>query len=279
MAGASLTRLNESGAAAAEPEAPTLSELQSAFQNALVCGDDGILDSVLDSSRTSRGVLFGVYRHAYVSRLVDVVRNDHKLLHAYLGDEAFSKVARAYIAARPSRNQNARWFSQGLPDFLAATELENPEAAELAALERMVNDAFDAADAPVLSTTDLAVIPPDEWAGLKFVPHPSCRRLDLQTNAYAIWAALKDDAVPPPALKLKEAECVVAWRRDVTPLMRRMGGQEAMMWSEAGKGIPFGALCELVAIYDDPDGAAMRAAQHLQGWISAGMLSKASVAN
>lgn len=275
MAGTSSAR-KQSEAAKPKPAVQTLSELQSAFQSALMSGDDDILNSILDSSRTNRGVLFGVYRHAYVSRLVDVVRTDHRLLHLYLGDEAFTRIARAYIAARPSRNQNARWFSHGLPDFLAETEIEHREVAELAGLERMVNDAFDAADAPVLSIADLAAIPPEEWANLRFEPHPSCRRLDLQTNAYAIWAALKDDATPPSALSLKEAERIVAWRRDVTPLMRRMGGEEAMMWSEAGKGVPFGALCELVAIFDDPDGAAMRAAQHLQGWIAAGMLSTAT---
>jgi hypothetical protein len=257
-------------------EALTLAELQSAFQRAVMSGDDNILNSILDNSRTNRGVLFGVYRHAYVSRLIDIVRNDHRLLHRYLGDEAFAKTARAYIAARPSRTQNARWFSHGLPDFLAEAEIEHPEVAELAGLERMVNDAFDAADGPVLAISDLAAIPPEEWTGLKFVPHPSARHLDLATNAYAIWAALKDDTPPPPASKLKEVERIVAWRRDVTPLMRRMAGEEAMMWNEADKGVPFGVLCELVATYDDPDGAAMRAAQYLQGWIAAGMLSNAA---
>jgi hypothetical protein len=98
---------------AAEAEAPTLAELQSAFQRAVISGDDDIMNSILDNSRTNRAVLFGVYRHAYVSRLIDIVRNDHRLLHAYLGDEAFSKIARAYIAARPSHTQNGRWFSHG----------------------------------------------------------------------------------------------------------------------------------------------------------------------
>ena len=190
-------------------------------------GDDGILNSLLDNSRTNRGVLFGVYRNAYVSRLVEVVRNDHKLLHLYLGDEAFATMAQGYIAARPSRNQNARWFSYGLPEFLTEMEAEHPEVAELAGLERMVNDAFDAAEAPVLTIADLAAIPPDEWANLKLEPHPSCRRLDLLTNAYAIWAALKDDATPTAAARLAEAERVVAWRRDVSAYHRGSGGDPA----------------------------------------------------
>jgi hypothetical protein len=258
----------------AAPKAQTLAEMQAAFQRALMGGDDEILGSLLDSSRTNREVLFGVYRHAYITRLIEVVRTDHRLLHTYLGDEAFEKIARAYIAARPSRNQNARWFSRGLPEFLSERESEHPEVAELAALERIVNDAFDSPDVPLLTISDLTAIPPDEWANLSFELHPSCRRLDLATNAYAVWAALKDDATPPSVVNLEEAERIIGWRRDVTPMLRRLEYEEAMLWNEAGKGIPFGTLCELVALFDDPDGAAMRAAQYLKGWIVDGMLSK-----
>jgi hypothetical protein len=54
-----------------------------------------------------------------------------------------------------------------------------------------------------------------------------------------------------------------------------MSDEEAMMWNEAVNGVPFGRLCELIAVYDDPDSAPLRAAQHLQGWIMSGLLAKA----
>lgn len=270
------TPLKNLGAAKTEGEtaASTLSEMQNAFQRAIMDGDETILSSILDNSRTDRGVLFGVYRHAYVSRLVDIIRNDHPLLHLYLGDEAFLNIAEAYVAARPSRTQNARWFSHDLPDFIAETESEFPEVAELAALERAISDAFDAVDAPVLAIADIATVAPEDWVNMTFAPQPSARRLNLSTNAYAIWAALKDNGEPPPAAALAQPERVIAWRNDLKPLMRRMGDEEAMMWDEASKSVPFGVLCELVAIFDDPDTAAVRAAQHLQGWIAGGLLSK-----
>lgn len=257
---------------------PTLRELQAAFQRAVMSGDDAVLENILDSTRTDRGVLFGVYRHAYASRLVEVVRNDHPLLAGYLGDEKFERLARAYIAARPSHTQNARWFAHGLPEFLADLDAEPAEIAELAALERVVNDVFDATDGPVLTIADLAAIAPEAWASLVFSPHPSAHRLDLETNAYAIWAALRDGTLPPAASRLAEPDRILAWRRDVTPMLRRLGVEEAMMWHEAGKGVRFGVLCELIATYDDPEGAALRAARHLQGWIAAGLLSAATAA-
>ena len=49
-----------------------------------------------------------------------------------------------------------------------------------------------------------------------------------------------------------------------------------MMWDEAANGIPFGVLCEMLATYDDPDGAAARGAGYLHGWITAGLLTGVS---
>ena len=82
--------------------APTLLEIQESLQSAILCGDDAILASLLDNSRTTRNTLFGVYRNAYEGRLVDVLRNDYPLLRTFIGDEYFSDLARVFIAAHPS---------------------------------------------------------------------------------------------------------------------------------------------------------------------------------
>jgi hypothetical protein len=49
-----------------------------------------------------------------------------------------------------------------------------------------------------------------------------------------------------------------------------------MMWDEAMNGVPFGVLCEMLATYDDPDGAAARGAGYLHGWITSGILTSVS---
>src|SRR3978361_1991584 len=132
------------------------------------------------SQSEKRDTLFGVYRYAYGSRLVDAMRNDHELLHLYLGDEMFDEMGHAYVKARPSEHPNLRWFSQGLPDFLKSAEpySNHPVLSDLAALEKTLNDAFDAADAPVLQVADLAGVAPEAWTGLKFHPHPSAVRME-----------------------------------------------------------------------------------------------------
>ena len=141
---------------------------QSDFQRGILTGDDKVLAEILDSPKEKREVLFGVYKYAYGSRLVEALRNDHKLLHSYVGDEMFDEIGQAYVAANPSQNPNLRWFSQGLPDFLkTASYGEYPILSDLAALEKALNDAFDARDAPVVQLADMAGFAPEAWNDLE----------------------------------------------------------------------------------------------------------------
>lgn len=248
---------------------------QADFQRGILSGDDKVLAELLDSPREKRETLFGVYRYAYGSRLVEAVRNDHKLLHLYLGDEMFGEMGHAYVKAHTSKHPNLRWFSQGLPQFLKSTQpySDHPVLSDLAALEKALNDAFDAADGPVVELTDMAGFAPEAWSDLKFRPHPSASRLDLASNASAIWLALKNDETPPEATALEQPARLLIWRKDVTPMFREIPPEEAMIWDEAANGIAFGVLCEMLATYDDPDGAAARGAGYLHGWITAGLLT------
>jgi len=248
---------------------------QGEFQRGILASDDSVLAELLDSPKEKRETLFAVYRHAYSARLVEAMRSEHELLHAYLGDEAFDQMARAYIASHPSQNANLRWFSTALPDFLRSTKpyRGHPVISELAALEKALNDAFDAQDCEVLTLAAMAGFVPERWNDLRFRPHPSAARLDLSTNASTIWLALKSEETPPEAGAPAEPCRLLIWRQDVTPMFRELAPEEAMMWDEAASGIPFGVLCSMLATYDDPDGAAARGAGYLHSWITAGLLA------
>ena len=224
----------------------SLKELQDSFQRGILAGDDAILDEVNDSDKEQRKVLFGVYRHAYVARLAEILDDDYEQLHAYLGDQAFAKLVKAYIAANPS---------------------------ELAQLEKALADAFDGPDAAPLGIEALAAIQPDDWPNLVLEPHPTAIRLTFKTNAADIWSALKDEVAPPKPEHLTEPQAIVVWRQDFMARFRPLAAEEAMMWDEAGNGVRFGVLCELVATFAGEHDAELRAATYLKGWIDTGMLA------
>jgi hypothetical protein len=257
----------------------TFATLQSDFQRAILDGDDGVLAEILDSPKETRGTLFGVYRRAYGLRLTEAMRTSYALLHSYVGDEMFDEMGAAYIAKHPSHHPNMRWYAQTLPAFLAETEpySDYPILTELAAVESALNDAFDAPDGAVLTMADLSVIDPSIWHDLVFERHCSVRRFRFVTNVLAIWGALHDDACVPDVESDSTTKHLVVWRQDATSMIRALGVEEAMMWDEAASGIPFGQLCAMLATYDDPDGAAGRAAAYLGQWIASGMLASAAL--
>ena len=254
----------------------SLAELQARFQRAVVEGDDDVLSEILDTSKEKRDVLLGVYRNAYVARLIEFLGHDYEKLSAYLGEAQFDDMARDYIRAHPSHTQNARWYGNALPQFLTQTApySESPQLGDLASLEQALNDAFDAADAPALQLEDLASVAPKDWPALTFAPHPAVGRLTHSTNAAAIWQALAEEETPPEAVTLPEPEQLIVYRQDHMAMFRPLGQEEAMMWDEAADGVAFGVLCEMVATFGGAEEAAARAAGYLQGWIQTGLLAK-----
>jgi hypothetical protein len=254
----------------------SLREVQDRFQAAILSGDEGALADLMDSSRTSRSVLFGVYREAYASRLVEIIKADHEALHAYLGDEEFDNLARAYVSGHPSRTRSARWFSKQLPTFLLNNEPYSAysEIADLASIEAALNSAFDAQDGPIIGLSDLASISPEIWCNLKFQPQSAAIRINIQSNAFDIWSAIKYDCDPPEPAHFDHPVQLLVWRQKFTPMIRQLGTEEAMLWDEARKGVKFGDLCEMAATYD-PVETTKRVAGFLAGWLRADLLSEA----
>jgi len=260
------------------PEVPTLADVQARFQAALVDGDDAVLAFIPPNSRTSSRVLLGVYRTAYVARLVEVLGNAYPVLAAYMGEDAFASAARRYVALFPSRTANARWYGVRVPEFLAGENFSaRAELCEIALLERQLDAAFDAVDAPVLDLAALAAYPPEAWGDLVFRPHPSVALLSLASNAFEIWRALKDGGEAPLA-RIAEPRTFLVWRRAGVPAVRGLGAEERMLWAEAVGGTSFSGLAEMAATFDDPAGAAMRVAGYLNVWLADGLLSEAMTA-
>jgi hypothetical protein len=252
-----------------------LKELQESFQRGILKDDDEILASLKDGEAEDRKVLFGVYRHAYSARLVEVLADDYKGLRLHLGEQGFAALAKSYIAAFPSDRRSVRDFGRYLPDYLrtAPEQASHPESAEMASLEKVLLDAFDGPEAAPLRLSELADISAELWPRLIFLPHPTVRRLSLNTNAAEIWAALQQGSESPPAEALTEPQALVVWREEVTARFRVMAAEEAMMWDEAAKRTRFGVLCEMVAAFGGEDDAALRAASYLKNWADTGMLA------
>ena len=253
--------------------APALETLQAAFIDHLQDASSRLVEAVADGGRIGIERRLAIYHNAYGARLVEALRDSYGHTLSYLGDEGFEAMARAYMACHPSGHPNLRWFGSRFPDWLAATCTDDPDIGELASLDWALRLAFDGADAPVLALDALAALPPEAWETVRLVWHPTCRRLVLKHNTLAIWQALDQDQVPPPAQALASPTQLLVWRHELQPHFRSLGAFEASAVDRLLGGAGFAAACEALQAEFPESETAPEAGALLRRWIDEGLLS------
>ncbi|MEO8006227.1 MAG: DNA-binding domain-containing protein [Betaproteobacteria bacterium] len=246
------------------------------FQDYVISGTPAIDSEIEGRDAAFREQRLAIYRDAYRLRLAEVLGTDYGNLHSYLGDDAFNELAREYLAAHPSSFRNVRWFGGKLADFLAEIPryAAHPELAELARFEWALGRAFDAPDEASVSFEQVASVPPEAWAGLRFRPHPALRTMELRTNAVAIWKLLNNEEDPCAAETLAAPVTWAVWRKEHSPFFRSLEDDEAWALAATVAGSSFGELCAGLCDWIPEDQAAPRAAGLLRGWVEEGWIAE-----
>ena len=254
----------------------SLADLQRSFQDYLLVEDDGFAAAVRDTRKARRSTLLGVYRDGYALRLIEVLTNDFPGLMAMAGPADFDHLARAYIAAHPSRYPSVRWFGRHLADFMASTPPydRSPAAVEMARFEWLLGEAFDAPDAAPLAALALMALPPEAWETLAFAPLPSLRRARFTFEVPRAWQQREE--AEPGNLEVEAAPTPthwMIWRPERISNFRSLEAEEAAMLDALIEGRPFPELCETIATHVGEDQAAARAASLLRTWVEEGVIA------
>jgi hypothetical protein len=250
-----------------------LLRLEQDFKDCMLGNSLDMRGQVIGDARASADERIHVYVEGYRLRLLEALQDSYGGIHAFMGDEEFDKLGRAYIDAHPSIHPSVRWFSQHLPAFLkaAAPYSAHPFLADLAAFEWNQGLVFDAADVEPLDMQALATVPAESWGVVRFTLHPSVRRLDLGWNAPKVWQAL-DAEEDPPAPEEAPASWLL-WRSGFTTRWRSLGADEAWMLDAVRAGQNFGELCEGLCQWHAPEAVAMQAASYLKLWLNDGLVT------
>ncbi|KTD67040.1 MULTISPECIES: DNA-binding domain-containing protein [Legionella] len=257
-----------------------LAQLQNQFQKFLLSEHSEIHDSIVQTELVSVDTRLGIYGDAYKLRLIESLSTSFSALYAYLGTEEFNKLSTYYIEAHPSCYRSIRWYGDLLPEFIKHNYPQYPYLAELADFEWKMCLAFDAADTPVVRVEDMAVVPPEAWANLQFVLHPSLQRINYFWNAVSLWQALTYDHELPELQQNEAFTPWVLWRAPEYMLQfYSLSQQEAWLLDGVSQGLSFGALCEGLCQWVTPEEVGMTAASYLKGWIQNGMLSQLLIAD
>lgn len=261
-----------------------LRELQTRFLHSIAAApglaasrgfDAALLRAVDGDARQSSADRLDVYAQMYWLRLHEALREDYPRVAAILGDERFAAVARAYLARVPSRHPSMRHVGASFADFLAQCRETAPWPflPDLARLEWARLAVFDAADAPVLGIEEVRAIAAPAWPDVAFRPIPALRILHSPWPVHELWSETTARARDTRPLETH----LRVWRRESAVYQAPMDACERRALESVMSGAPFAATCATLAtLVDDPERAAMQAAQLVLRWVEDGILACAN---
>lgn len=207
-----------------------------------------------------------VYQNNYRVALVEALREIHPRAAAWLGEDAFEMAAVRHIDAHPPSNWTIDAYGTGFPDHLRASDAV---AADLAAIDRAIGEAFVAADALPVTAAALADV---DWDTAAIRPVPSLLLVPIATNADALWPALARDQDVPQATAAPGT--VLVWRQGFEPVMRRADPTELLMLERSLAGGSFAAICAELAAQSDDAEAVTRAGTVLGRWLGESLVAE-----
>lgn len=156
------------------------------------------LEAVVLPSRTLTSTeRLELYSGMYVERLAECLRDDFPALVFALGAERFDAMARAYVAAHPSTHFSLNQLGARLSQYLSGTHVRRKEfLAELAALERGIQEVFDEQAAVPIAATELQAVAAEDWPRLRLVTAPALRLFAFRYPVNRFYQAFREGGKP-----------------------------------------------------------------------------------
>jgi putative DNA-binding protein len=227
---------------------------------------------VLPSRQLTSIERLGIYAHMYFARLVEVMEGEYPTTRQLLGEQAFAAACRRYIAKHPSRTRTLNSLSAWFPDFLAKTlprTARNGLAADVARIERAMEDVFDAPRAEPMTAAQFAAIGAGDRNRATLRVTPALVLLKLRYPANSFMTALRRGGKPRPPRP--RATHVIVFRRGYQVFRR---DQEPEQWKlleslVAGKPLAAAVRASIGGRAASADRVAKRLGKWFEEWASA----------
>lgn len=253
----------------------TLNEVQVQFQDYLIQGDqESILRSIAPDDRFSAEKRLQVYFDAYRIRLLEILKQDFPKTHTLLGDQEFAEAFHLYLRKHPSQHFSVRYFGQHFVEFLASTTpyQEYGIFSEMALFEWSLAHTLDAQDAPCVEVTALSAVPPEKWASLSFVFHPSVISHYYRWDTPQLWQYIENENPPRSPVQQDLPVRWICWRKDLSCRFQSCTLAEDKMVQSILAGNNFAEICESLLYTLSENEIPLTAAQILYKWVNEKML-------
>ncbi len=174
---------------------PLPSDMEESFARSLLDQEGVVPDGLTSYSEPVPQTRFNIYRNNVHVSLIDMMAAKFPVVLKLVGEEFFRGLARVYIRAEPPKSALTLEYGAGFPGFLEDFEhvQDVPYLADVARLEWLRLEAYNAADREPLSPEELALIDHDRLGETRFQLHPSLRTLRSDYPVMSIWEANMQD--------------------------------------------------------------------------------------
>lgn len=215
---------------------------------------------------------FGIYRNAYRSTLVEVLRDTFARTLEYAGTDGFDRAAAHYLISYPPASWSLDHVGKGFAETLAELFTHDPEVAELAALEWAMHTVFVGADEAIETLESFSSktqhFEENDWVNLRLEFVSAMTAVPCEFDLIALWK--HPDA--PPA-RLDQSSYALVWREDERPVFILVEPLEKHALDMMKAGATFGAICEHAMEFGEKNSVAEVAGGWLQGWLSRGLIA------
>jgi hypothetical protein len=237
--------------------------------------DPAEIERVIVPSRTLTAVeRVGVYQGMYLLRMVEALEGDYPAVAHFLGAEGFADLVTRYVQAHPSVSYTFNRLGARFPEFVRESRGVRNRlfAADLARLELLVTEVFDAPESPAWPAEEVARLPEEAWAAARLEPIAAFRlgAFGYPVNAYL--QSVKDENHDHPGTG-RQATWTAVWRKNYEVWRLNLSKPQHDFLKALAKGRPFGK-----AVADAARGLQGAAGEQLfrwlRDWVAEGMFTK-----
>ena len=227
---------------------------------------------VLPSTSLSSVERLDIYAYMYYARLLEILGEEYPTTRKVLGDDVFWKACRRFVERNPSRHRTLNHLSDRFPLFLSRHPPPGNRrglAADVARIERAIEDVYDEARTAPLTAEDFATIDAGEWERIRLRVAPALRILALRFPANDYINAVR--AGRKPSLPRPRRTYVIVYRRDFQVFRREQSVGQFRMLTALARGRTLGEAVRMgiSGSGGDPDELAATLGAWFREWAAA----------
>ena len=218
--------------------------VEQAFLRALVSPELPVPTGLVSPRGTNDAARFAVYRNNVHVSLVEALRARFPVCTQLVGHDFFTGMARAYVADHKPRTPVLLDYGQDFPDFVSAFPAARPVPylADVARLEVAWSDAYNAAEAAMLTIESLGAIAPERLPECRIELHPATRFVASSFPVGSIWSAHQSDQ--PAEIGHRGSETVLLTRPMAHVSVTRIAAADGVFLAGLAIGKPLGQATE-----------------------------------